>query len=65
MQLFEKKKKKKMKKKAIKSFKKNYGITMPDSDNDTDNINGIEMKENDEIDTSTNLSDIKKLDDSQ
>ena len=35
---------------------------MPDSDNDTDNINGIEMKENDEIDTSTNLSDIKKLD---
>ena len=65
MQLFENHEKQKMKKKAIKSFKKNYGITMPDSDNDTDNINGIEMKENDEIDTSTNLSDIKKLDDSQ
>ena len=62
MQLFENHEKQKMKKKAIKSFKKNYGITMPDSDNDTDNINGIEMKENDEIDTSTNLSDIKKLD---
>ena len=65
MQLFENHEKQKMKKKAIKSFKKNYGITMTDSDNDTDNINGIEMKENDEIDTSTNLSDIKKLDDSQ
>ena len=65
MQLFENHEKQKMKKKAIKSFKKNYGITMSDSDNDTDNINGIEMKENDEIDTSTNLSDIKKLDDSQ
>ena len=65
MQLFENHEKQKMKKKAIKSFKKNYGITMPNSDNDTDNINGIEMKENDEIDTSTNLSGIKKLDDSQ
>ena len=63
MQLFENHEKKKMKQKAIKSFKKNYGITAPDSDNDTDNINGIEMKENDEMDNSTNLSEIKKLDD--
>jgi len=65
MQLFENHEKKKMKQKAIKSFKKNYGIKFDDKDNEDDNINGIEMKENDEIDISTNLSDIKKLDASQ
>ena len=65
MKLFENHEKKKIKQKAIKSFKKNYGIHNDDKDNEEDNINGIEMKETDEIDNSTNLSDIKKLDVSQ
>ena len=64
MQLFENHEKKKMKQKAIKSFKQAYGISL-DNDNERNNMNGIEMKENDENDISTNLSDIKKLDDSQ
>ena len=60
MQLFENHEKKKMKQKAIKSFKQNYGIDA--GINDTDNINGIEMKESDDNDISTNLSEMKKFD---
>ena len=60
MQLFENHEKKKMKQKAIKSFKQNYGIDA--GINDTDNINGIEMKESDDNDISTNLTKIKKFD---
>ena len=60
MQLFENHEKKKMKQKAIKSFKKNYGIDT--GNNDADNLNGIEMKDSDENDISTNLSEIKKFD---
>jgi sodium/hydrogen exchanger-like protein 6/7/sodium/hydrogen exchanger 8 len=62
MQLFENHEKKKMKQKAIKSFKKNYGIDRGDNDNESENMNGIEMKDNDENDISTNLSDFKKFD---
>ena len=60
MQLFENHEKKKMKQKAIKSFQQNYGIDT--RINDTDNINGIEMKDSDENDISTNLSEMKKFD---
>ena len=62
MQLFENHEKKKMKQKAIKSFKQNYGIDRGDNDNESENMNGIEMKDNDENDISTNLSDFKKFD---
>ena len=51
-----------MKQKAIKSFKQNYGIDRGDNDNESENMNGIEMKDNDENDISTNLSDFKKFD---
>jgi len=60
MQLFENHEKKKMKQKAIKSFKQNYGIDT--GNNDADNLNGIEMKDSDENDISTNMSEIKKFD---
>ena len=60
MQLFENQKKKKMKQKAIKSFKQNYGIDT--GSNDADNLNGIEMKDSDENDISTNLSEKKIFD---
>ena len=63
LQLFENYKKKKLKKKAMKSFKVNYGINLGiDNDNENDHMNGIEMKDNDENDISTNLSDFKKFD---
>ena len=63
MQLFENHEKKKMKDKAINSFKKNYGIDNNDIDNENENMNGIEMKDSDDInDISTNLSDVKKFD---
>ena len=62
MQLFENHEKKKMKQKAIKTFKKNYGIDRGENDNDNDNLNGIEMKDNDDNDFSTNISEIKKFD---
>ena len=66
LQLFENYEKKKLKKKAMKSFKVNYGINLGiDNDNENDHMNGIEMKDNDDNDISTNLSEIKKLDDSQ
>ena len=66
LQLFENYEKKKLKKKALRSFKVNYGINLGvGNDNESDDINGIEMKDNDENDISTNLSEIKKLDDSQ
>ena len=60
MQLFENHEKKKMKQKAIKSFKQNYGIDT--GSNDADNLNGIEMKDSDENDISTNLSEKKIFD---
>ena len=62
MQLFENHEKNKIKQKAINKYKKNYGIDNNDIDNENENMNGIEMKDNDDNDISTNLSELNKFD---
>ena len=62
MQLFENHEKNKIKQKAINKYKKNYGIDNNDVDNENENMNGIEMKDNDDNDISTNLSELNKFD---
>ena len=61
MQLFENHEKKKLKEKAIKSFNKNNGLISGDID-DVNDLNGIEMKEKDELnDSSTNLANLNPI----
>ena len=53
--------KKKLKEKAIKSFNKNNGLISGDID-DVNDLNGIEMKEKDELnDSSTNLANLNPI----
>ena len=56
MQLFENHEKKKLKQKAIKSFNQNNRINDMDDD-----LNGIEMKEREANDSSTNLTNLKPV----
>ena len=60
MLLFENHEKKKLKDKAIKSFNKNNGLI--NNEGEADDLNGIEMKEQDELnDSSTNLDKLTPI----